>query len=226
MIPTIEFLKESFHKYNAKYFNNELHEPTFNFDTKRHWGCCGAKKHFTASGEAYYNHYITISIRCDRAQHSIEQTLIHEMIHLYFDQKGEWSVKHGAKFQAYAQKINKQSNGHFHISTYTDQIDTDIVINDVARKGYGSNDVISICVYKFVAENKYFCFAFSKDNKTYFENQLKRMSRYFDFCFLGDILRGTRFSSYPLCRKSFRGRFVTLNDVEEIKKDFISYKKI
>lgn len=226
MIPTIEFLKESFKKYNAQYFNNVLVEPEFKFDTNRHWGCCGAKKHYTAQGKPYYHHYITISVRCDRAQKSIENTLVHEMVHLYFDQRGEWSVKHGAKFQAYARMINAKSEGYFNITTYTDYTDTDIINNNVARKGYGSNDVISICVYKFVTENKYFCFAFSNDKKPYFENQLKRIKNRFEFCYVGDILRGSRFNTYPLCRTSFRGRFITSKDVEEIKKDFISYKEM
>lgn len=225
MIPTIEFLKEAFHKYNGIYFNNVLKEPKFNLDTKKHWGCCGAKTKHKADGTRYYEHFITISIRCDRSQHSIENTLIHEMVHLYFDQQGKWYVKHGAEFQAYARRINQQSGNEFHISTYTAATETDIINDDVARKGYGSQDTIMMCVYKSSSTPMYFAFAFSTDKVNYFKRYLSTI-RSITFCAFGEVKRGDGFNGYPLCRSRCSGHYISFDQAQEFVKKMKNTVKI
>lgn len=214
MIPTINFLKEVFHKYNPIFFGGVLKEPKFMLDSKKHWGCCGAKIKHRADGTRYYEHYIAVSIRCDRDQHSIENTMIHEMVHLYFDQQGKWHVKHGAEFQAYARKINTQSKGQFHISTYTNATDTDIINDAVARKGYGSQDTIMLCVYKSSLSSMYFAFAFSIDKTDYFKRYLLTL-RSITFCVVGEVKRGNGFNSYPLCRSRCSGHYISFIQAQE-----------
>lgn len=213
MIPTIEFLKEVFHKYNPIFFGGVLKEPKFMLDTKKHWGCCGAKIKHKADGTRYYEHYIAISVRCDRDQHSIENTMIHEMVHLYFDQRGQWSVKHGAEFQAYARKINSQSKGQFHISTYTSATETDIINDNVARKGYGSQDVIMCCAYKTSTTHSYFVFCFNIDKINYFKRYIATISSV-TFCVMGEVKRGDGLNSYPLCRSRISGHYVTFDQAQ------------
>jgi len=103
---TINELEEKFFKFNKQYFNNILFKPAFKITrTKRTLGQCTT--FHTLFGERYV---ISISKYYKRSDDEINNTLLHEMIHLYLSQRHiKDNGHHGAKWQAIAQRISKES---------------------------------------------------------------------------------------------------------------------
>lgn len=104
MIPTIDYIRQYFDIYNAKYFNSVLPYPQFELmKTKYLLGqyCpkeCGGDK-------------IRITIAYEGAEIFFQNTLIHEMIHYYLNFIGDedtgWARSHGPHFKREAARINK-----------------------------------------------------------------------------------------------------------------------
>lgn len=94
-----------FNKFNKEYFGERLPTPIIYINQSRKaLGLCSYKLN-KLNGTV--THTIKISNFYDRPMHDIEQTLIHEMIHLYFHSKGMYHVKHGREFQDMARTFDK-----------------------------------------------------------------------------------------------------------------------
>ena len=102
---TISFIRESFHKYNKKYFKGELIEPNFSIiNTKTILGRFKCRK--SVYGEKIY--IIEISKYYLRNEKQYDNTIIHEMIHQYIKQKGiKDNSSHGYYFKSIAAEINR-----------------------------------------------------------------------------------------------------------------------
>lgn len=103
---SIFWIKENFAKFNKKIFNDKLETPHFKiFKSSKVNGRCSWKRNIL-SGECDFE--ISISNYYDRTQKEFENTLIHEMIHLEFVQKGEFREHHGRKWQKRAYEIGQE----------------------------------------------------------------------------------------------------------------------
>lgn len=101
---TIEWIARNFNKFNRQYFNGQLPTPRFIVvDTRRMLGQCGAKNWRAVRPDFY----IKMSNHFDRSEYQFQNTLIHEMIHLYFQSKRMWNVRHGREFQMVARSFDK-----------------------------------------------------------------------------------------------------------------------
>lgn len=101
---TIDWIARNFNKFNRQYFNSELPTPRFIVvDTRQMLGQCGAKNWRALRPDFY----IKMSNHFDRSEYQFQNTLIHEMIHLYFQSKRMWNVRHGREFQMMARSFDK-----------------------------------------------------------------------------------------------------------------------
>lgn len=99
---TLEWIAQNFARFNHQYFDDSLPIPIFRIvRDKDLFGQCGTKR------RVYPVFFIKLSVYVERTEYEYQNTLLHEMIHLYlFDQK-DWTAAHGEKFIALASRINQ-----------------------------------------------------------------------------------------------------------------------
>ena len=117
--PTKDFIVSAFKEYNAKYFDNKLVQPNFEFSNcKRVLGRCCRKRVYDGCFGGYHTLYtIHISLYYKRTKFNYISTLLHEMIHLYImQQKLIDSSSHGQIFFKWANMINKDGWGIDNVS--------------------------------------------------------------------------------------------------------------
>lgn len=104
MILTTTWMAKNFAQFNIKYFHAMLPTPRFIIvDSKAFFGQCGAKN-WRAEHPDFY---LKLSNHTERTEYQFQCTLLHEMIHLYWQSKGEWNVGHGDKFVEMALQFRK-----------------------------------------------------------------------------------------------------------------------
>ena len=101
---TTTWMAANFAKFNRKYFNAGLPTPRFIIvDSEVFLGQCGAKNWRSMNPDFY----LKLSCHTERSEYQYQCTLLHEMIHLYWQSKGEWKVRHGDKFVEMALRFRK-----------------------------------------------------------------------------------------------------------------------
>lgn len=96
---TEEWIAYYFYIFNREYFGNELPTPRFLIiQSNKVRGQCTAK-HWRSGCPDFY---IKLNNRFEQTEYQYQCTLLHEMIHLYFQSRGEWNVGHGEKFREVA----------------------------------------------------------------------------------------------------------------------------
>ncbi|MBO5948232.1 SprT-like domain-containing protein [bacterium] len=102
---TLTHIKKAFSKYNAMYFNNELHTPIFElFKSKKAFGQFCVQNRFSDTPTIK----IRISNYYKREERDYDDTIIHEMIHLYIYQyRIKDNSSHGKYWLRIANIINK-----------------------------------------------------------------------------------------------------------------------
>lgn len=204
---TIEFIKENFHKYNNKYFDGTLKEPTFKItNTRRRLGCCKWKT-------IYYNqkvYTIEISNYFQRSEKDYCQTLIHEMIHLYIRQNDIYDngKHHGPVFYRWADKIN-QDGWSISRTDSTEGCDCNMV-----GKEY------QVCIYHNVKKDYYFEFVLSPQKVEYYfdlfyYNRVANIEGYYFF----KSTDSKRYASYSVCRSRIYGRYITKEEYEQMRSE-------
>lgn len=115
MKPDIEYLQERFLHFNGLYFHGELPFPRIRVtDARSYMGNCRCKMRLRAGRRECYDFSINISAHLEQTEQQIEDTLLHEMIHLQVFSKGiKDSSPHGAFFRLRMSEIN---SGGRHIS--------------------------------------------------------------------------------------------------------------
>ena len=201
---TIDYISKAFDKYNAKYFNGELVKPLFTIISTAHTlgQCC--KKNNVLKGVYYI---IKISDKYDRNEHQYDNTIIHEMIHLYTFQKSknpsDWG--HGKMFYAWADKINKDG---WEITRCS------------SMEGVGLADESKVLynIFTFYSkDNKRHFLMVSTPNKVeYFKGIFKRNpEHYLDVKFY-QSKDSKLYATMPKCRTTLRGRTISKIDLENI----------
>ena len=143
MTLTTAWMSENFARFNREYFNAGLPTPRFIIvDSTKFYGQCGAKN-WRAEHPDFY---LQLSIHKERTEYLYQCTLLHEMIHLYWQSKGEWDVGHGDKFVEMALLFRRLGwNIHFakvhksqHINGTGKQISKQLVSKPMLKDGLGT----------------------------------------------------------------------------------------
>lgn len=141
MILTIAYIEQKFDLYNDLYFNGELITPNFEIiNDKKQLGCLQSKY-------LYHNERMDYTLKVsryyDRTEKQYDNTIIHEMIHLYIAQNHIIdNGAHGRRFITECARINKYG---WNLSRCTDTSDwklSEEAQKKVDRKSY------NIIVYK------------------------------------------------------------------------------
>jgi hypothetical protein len=195
---TIEYLDKKFDLYNEKYFYGILKKPNFKItNTKIRLGCMEYR-----GGNKYT---ISISMFYNRNEFWYDNTLIHEMIHLYIEQlKIIDNGSHGKRFKAECERINKDG---WKLSRTTDSSQWEISENAKIRNKSEKSYVI---IYK-ENENTQFIFRVAKGNTQKYVDFLKNKCNVVCKSFESN---DEIFQKLPICRKRFRGKRLYGNEVE------------
>lgn len=194
---TISFIKESFHKYNEKYFKGELIKPNFSIiNTKNILGRFKCLK--SVSGKDIY--IIEISKYYLRNEKQYDNTIIHEMIHQYIKQKGiKDNSSHGYYFKSIAAEINRDG---WKISRCNSMENIDIANEN--KKPY----------HVFIYHNrkgKYFLFAAAKSRVEKYKKFMQEYNYEYKYFVSFDSLK---YGKLTACRSTIRGYYVTKADYD------------
>ena len=144
MLPSREFVTETFNKYNKLIFNSSLPIPRFIITTARSFR---GKLVYTIqkiNKKEYHDFEMRISRNFDLPATEWEDVVIHEMIHLHIAfHKLEDSSSHGPVFRQLMHTINHAHGRHINVSARSDAATSaDSQINTAVKAHY-------ICVAKF-----------------------------------------------------------------------------
>lgn len=139
-VPTIEWMRESYDKFNAMFFKGKLpanvefklvNAKTFGGDA-RYWKNERRTKECTMKNHEWYVGTFRIRLSTfynNITQHEAEQLLLHEMIHIYQFSRikfSEWNGSgirgcHGYTFSEWIERIKEMSNGKYVVSVYCNE---------------------------------------------------------------------------------------------------------
>ena len=205
MTPTLNFLSTNFHLFNEEYFGGELETPRFEIcNTKTLLGqCCWKWKRDYFSGNLVCKDFtIRISRYFNRSESEIQNTILHEMIHLYIRQNNLTDPKshHGKLFYDIADRINEQ--GGWNISR-TDSVEGCGLNNNRGKIFY---------VACFKSKDRAFIFCINKNYLNCYYERFKRVKNWYKDAFIFTSTNHEKFAHLTECRKSVRGRFISLED--------------
>ena len=208
MVLTIGFISENFHKFNKEYFNDELQTPTFEITrVKSYLGQYHWKYGF--DGDLIEN-VIRISNMFDRNETDYQNTIIHEMIHLYIRQNHIKDTRrhHGRVFNSIADRINRQ--GGWHIAR-TDSIE-----------GCGLTDKSSVQTYYIGCffsgkTGKYFKFRINPKYLDYYKDMFNEYPKHYKNPFIYVSTDDKMYAHYSSCYKSVRGWYISKEEYYTLK---------
>jgi len=119
MRPAEAYIAARFAEYNALFFGGKLPVPVFRSGNARSMlGHLRYRRKRSLLGRVTYSDFVlTISSRFDMPEEEVQDTIIHEMIHLYILSSGiRDTSSHGKVFRAWMQKINTEYGRHITIS--------------------------------------------------------------------------------------------------------------
>jgi hypothetical protein len=198
MTLTIQYIESAFNKYNVLYFNGLLRKPVFKItNSKNRLGTLAIK----ISPFGAKSHTLSVSKYYDRTEKQYDNTIIHEMIHLYISQNNIIdNGSHGRRFKAECARINKYG---WNLSRTTSTSDWKLSNEATEREEKRlANASYSIIIYKEDSGTQ-FIFRVAKGNENKFYNYLK------DRCKLECKLFESNdpiFDKLPSCRSRVRGR--------------------
>lgn len=194
---TISFIRESFHKYNKKYFKGELIEPNFSIiNTKTILGRFKCRK--SVYGEKIY--IIEISKYYLRNEKQYDNTIIHEMIHQYIKQKGiKDNSSHGYYFKSIAAEINRDGWEIYRCNSMEN-----IDIANENKKPY------HVFIYHD-RRGKYFLFAAAKSSVEMYKKFMQKYNYEYKYFVSFDSLK---YGKLTACRSRIRGYYVTKADYD------------
>lgn len=212
MTLTISYISEKFEKYNNLYFNNSLKTPKFKIsNSKRALGTLSISRRLNFYGGYTKEHTISISKYYDRTEKQYDNTLIHEMIHLYISQNDIIdNGSHGRRFKAECARINKYG---WDLSRTTDI--SGWKLSEEAQKRLDnklSNATYEIIVYQmYDTDNTQFIFRVAKGKALNYYNHLKYKCKAVKVKYFKS--NDNIFESLPTCRCRIRGRRIDANDM-------------
>ncbi|MDE6299241.1 MAG: SprT-like domain-containing protein [Muribaculaceae bacterium] len=121
MRPDINFVGQTFDRYNAEIFNSSLPVPKFVLTKARTFrGKLVYQRTRTWHGFRCHDFEMRISVSFDSPQREWEDVVIHEMIHLCIASRGiEDQSAHGPEFRKMMNEINRVHSRNISVSTHT-----------------------------------------------------------------------------------------------------------
>ena len=119
MKPTQDYIERRFQEFNKQYFGGQLPTVPVRLTSARTYlGQLGFKRKRTLlGGTKFYDFILRISTRIDLPEQEVEDTLLHEMIHLYIASKQLRDTSaHGHLFHQLMDGINSRYDRHITIS--------------------------------------------------------------------------------------------------------------
>ena len=208
MTLTINYIENAFDKYNALYFNDMLTAPRFRIiNSKRNLGTLSIR--YDLLGRKV--HTLSVSRYYDRTEKQYDNTIIHEMIHLYISQMNIIdNGSHGRRFKAECARINKYG---WDLSRTTDI--SGWKLSEEAQKRLDnklSNATYEIIVYQmYDTDNTQFIFKVAKGKALNYYNHLKYKCKAVKVKYFKT--NDNIFESLPTCRCRIRGRRIDKNDM-------------
>ena len=208
MVLTIDFISENFHKFNKEYFNDELQTPSFEITrVKSYLGQYHWKYGF--DGDLMEN-VIRISNMFDRNETDYQNTIIHEMIHLYIRQNHIKDTRrhHGRVFNSIADLINRQ--GGWHIAR-TDSIE-----------GCGLTDKSKVNKYYIAcfltgSTGRYFRFRINEKYLQYYKDRFDYYPTHYKNVFIYVSTDDKKYAHYSKCYKSVRGYYISKEEYDTLR---------
>lgn len=200
MVLTVDFIKNTFEKMNAEYFQNSLKEPVFKIiKSRKHLGCL---KYKNITRKKAVDFTLCVSEFYNRTEFEYQNTIIHEMIHLYIKQNNiKDTSSHGYKFMEIARRINNSGwkigkNGYIE----------ERKINQKYKKQFNLVTFID-------SAGKYFLMKYNmKSRKKYMTNFVKYGFSGVVWFVSSDI----EFLSLPENRTQFNGRYISKEKYDEL----------
>ena len=113
MLPTLTFMKQTFRRFNYEYFHGSLPTPTFKISSSSvYMGTCARYASVNAYGASYNTYVITCSKYFDCPLEELENTMLHEMCHLWVFINHPYTTEpsHGPIWQSIANRVTMASN--------------------------------------------------------------------------------------------------------------------
>lgn len=193
---TLQFISDSFDKFNAEYFDGRLNAPTFEITcTKSVLGQCTWKRNrnYLTSEKTPYVFRMCISDMFDRTEVDYQNTILHEMVHLRIRQSNinGTNKHHGRIFYSITDRINYQGGWH---ATRADSVAGCGLTNKAYKKTF------YLAAFKDGNRGKYFVFGVNRNYldyyKRYFQSYPKHYINAFKFTSTDDI----KYAHYSECR--------------------------
>lgn len=123
MRANLRFIVEKYAEFNSQCFSGMLPDVALRVGTSRRTlGTLRYRRQQKAGKVSYSDYTITISSRLDLPQDVVEDTLIHEMIHLYLCVNClDDSSAHGSRFRAMMNAINSRHHRHITVSHHSSE---------------------------------------------------------------------------------------------------------
>lgn len=119
MTPSIPYIKQKFEEYNKLCFEGSLKPITFQLSNARRFlGQISYMRKRNLDGTWYYYQFVfKISTKFDLPEDTIEDTILHEMIHYYIlSNQIQDTSTHGVLFKRIMNHLNAKYNRHITIS--------------------------------------------------------------------------------------------------------------
>ncbi|MBR5716704.1 MAG: SprT-like domain-containing protein [Bacteroidales bacterium] len=227
MIATINFMRQTFRRFNHEYFRGTLPTPAFQLimDSSR-LGFCSSHWTNNADGTTTCSYIIACSTYYDCPIVEVENTILHEMCHLWVFVNYPYTKEnpHGPLWQSIAKSVTVASHRKY-VITAKSTCD-DLKVNDnVARKGYRSTDMVNFFAYRckgYAHQGEWFCFACNAQAVGLFDEYVKRLvhEHKTNQAIYGRVQRrflgGNNRGSFPLCRKRANGYFLSEGEFRSI----------
>lgn len=205
MILTIAYIEEKFDLYNQLYFNGELMTPNFEITNRKNQLGCLQGKYLYHNGRISYT--LKVSRYYDRTEKQYDNTIIHEMIHLFIAQNNIIdNGSHGRRFKAECARINKDG---WNLSRTTDTSGWKLSDEAKKKENRKCNSTYNIIVYKEKGNGTQFFLKVSKPNVNMYMNYFKNRCNYECKHFVSN---DSIFAYLPNCTKRIRGRRIYEND--------------
>jgi hypothetical protein len=214
MVLTIGFISENFHKFNKEYFEGKLQTPTFEITHAKsylgqyHWKY--GSNYLWDGHRVLSESVIRISNMFDRNETDYQNTIIHEMIHLYIRQNHIKDTRphHGRVFNSIADRINRQ--GGWHIAR-TDSVE-----------GCGLTDKVNVNKFYIAcffsgSSSRYFRFRINEKYLQYYKYRFDNYPTHYKNVFIYVSTDDKKYAHYPSCYKSVRGWYISKEEYDTLK---------
>lgn len=200
MTITISYLSERFDKYNNLYFGGKLRKPTFRI---KHTKCA-------LGSFSPMDFKIEISDYYIRESKDYDNTLIHEMIHLYQCQFKTEDRSHGKVFKRECARINRYGWSLSRVDHK--RYDINPKYNRLANMVRKTSTTYNVCYYYCETNNKYFIFVICDSNLERYRDYFKKSNIKATFV----KSRNSYFESFPKCRSRVRGYYKTIFEINQL----------